>query len=108
MVFQDQRRAIQILKDIVKGRLSSGDKQDDFLDVVLADMNKESSLFDLESVAYLLYALLFASFETVSMALALTINFVSEHPLVLQDLMVCFLVILHFSGHAILEFLPFN
>ncbi|KAF5183053.1 Cytochrome p450 [Thalictrum thalictroides] len=66
----DQRRAISILKDLIKERLVSAKRYEDFLDVVIEEVKK------------------FASFETVALTITLAINFISEHPSVLKDLMV--------------------
>ncbi|KAF5203624.1 Cytochrome p450 [Thalictrum thalictroides] len=67
---KDQRRAISILKDLIKERLVSAKRYEDFLDVVIEEVKK------------------FASFETVALTITLAINFISEHPSVLKDLMV--------------------
>ncbi|KAF9597772.1 hypothetical protein IFM89_021857 [Coptis chinensis] len=85
---KDQKRAIRILKEMVKERFYSDKKHGDFLDVVIEEMKKDAPLFNVESAAYFVFTVLFASFETVSLAITLAIKFLSEHPSVLKDLMV--------------------
>ncbi|KAF9597788.1 hypothetical protein IFM89_021873 [Coptis chinensis] len=82
----DQKRAIRILKEMVKERFYSDKKHGDFLDVVIEEMKKDAPLFNVESAAYFVFTVLFASFETVSLAITLAIKFLSEHPSVLKDL----------------------
>ncbi|KAF9603861.1 hypothetical protein IFM89_038119 [Coptis chinensis] len=74
------------LKVMVNERFYSTKKHGDFLDVLVEEMKKEEPLYNVESAAYFLFAILFASFETVSLALTLAINFISEHPSVLKEL----------------------
>ncbi|KAL5714200.1 hypothetical protein ACHQM5_016192 [Ranunculus cassubicifolius] len=82
----DQKRAIRILKDLVTQRLYSTSEHGDLLDVVIEEMKKDEPIFNVESAAHFLFAVLFATFETISMSLTLLIKFLSENPLVMQDL----------------------
>ncbi|KAF5197583.1 Cytochrome p450 [Thalictrum thalictroides] len=75
-----------MLKDLITGRLNSDEKHGDFLDLVVEEIKKDEPLFDVESAAYFVFAVLFASFETVALAITLAINFISDHPSVLKDL----------------------
>ncbi|KAF9586788.1 hypothetical protein IFM89_039991 [Coptis chinensis] len=79
---------------MVKERFYSDKKHGDFLDVVIEEMKKDAPLFNVESAAYFVFTVLFASFETVSLAITLAIKFLSEHPSVLKDLTIHILFVL--------------
>ncbi|KAF9603862.1 hypothetical protein IFM89_038120 [Coptis chinensis] len=84
---KDQGRAMKVLKDMVEERFNSpGSQHQDFLDVVIEEMKKDEPVFNVEGAAYLVFAILLASFETISLALTLAIKFISEHPVVLKEL----------------------
>ncbi|XP_041013131.1 cucurbitadienol 11-hydroxylase-like [Juglans microcarpa x Juglans regia] len=83
---KDKKEALNMLRDIVKERMKSPEKyRGDFLDQITADMNKESFLTQ-DFIIYLLYGLLFASFESISASLSLTLKLLAEHPAVLLQL----------------------
>ncbi|KAF5200104.1 Cytochrome p450 [Thalictrum thalictroides] len=85
---KDKRNAMTVLKDMVNERLNIYDSSQhgDFLDVIVAEMKRDEPVFDVEGATYLIFAILVASFETISLTLTLAIKFISEHPAVLQEL----------------------
>ncbi|KAL5715558.1 hypothetical protein ACHQM5_017360 [Ranunculus cassubicifolius] len=87
-LLKDQRVGLRIIRDIVQKRLDSGKYHGDFVDVIIEEMKKSEPLFNVESASYFLFTILFGSFETVSLALTLAINFLTDHPLVLEELVV--------------------
>lgn len=63
-------------------------QQSDFFDYVLEELKKDGTILTEEIALDLMFVLLFASFETTSLALTLAIKFLSDHPLVLKQLTV--------------------
>lgn len=61
-------------------------KHGDFFDYVVAELDKEGSPLTKEIALDLMFVLLFASFETTSLALTLAIKFLTDHPAALQQL----------------------
>ncbi|KAF9601018.1 hypothetical protein IFM89_015003 [Coptis chinensis] len=80
----DQKRAIRILKEMVKERFYSEKKYGDFLDVVIEEMKKNEPLFNVESVAYFVFTILFTSFETVSLVIDETLGLGNIAPLIFR------------------------
>lgn len=62
--------------------------QADFFDYVLEELQREDTVLTEAIALDLMFVLLFASFETTSLALTLATKFLSEHPLVLEQLRV--------------------
>ncbi|KAL4626145.1 hypothetical protein ACB092_05G074900 [Castanea dentata] len=60
-------------------------RKGDFLDQILSDMKTETFLTD-KFVIYMMFGLLFASFETISSTLTLAIMLINENPKVIQEL----------------------
>lgn len=63
----------------------------DFFDFVLQELQKDGTPLTKEIALDLIFLLLFASYETTSIALTLAIKFLLDHPHVLTQLTVCFL-----------------
>lgn len=83
---KDQKEALNRLRKIVKAKIISPEKhRGDFLDQAIDDMDKEKFLSE-DFLVNLLFGLLFASFESVSAALSLTLKLLADHPAVLQEL----------------------
>lgn len=61
----------------------------DFFDYVLEELQKEGTILTEGIALDLMFVLLFASFETTSLALTLAMKFLSDHPRVLKQLTVC-------------------
>lgn len=64
-------------------------KQSDFFDYVIEELKKEGTILTEAIALDLMFVLLFASFETTSLAITLATKFLSDHPLVLKKLTVC-------------------
>ena len=79
-----------MLKKLLQERRENPRKHgSDFFDYVLVELQKEGT-FLTEAIALdLMFVLLFASFETTSLAITLAIKFLTDHPLVLNQLTVC-------------------
>lgn len=60
----------------------------DFFDYVILEIQKEGTILTEEIALDLMFVLLFASFETTSLALTLAIKFLSDDPAVLKRLTV--------------------
>lgn len=78
-----------MLKKVLQERRENPKKnRDDFFDYVLEELQKETTILTEAIALDLMFVLLFASFETTSLALTLAIKFLSDHPLVLKQLTV--------------------
>lgn len=87
---------MKVLKNMLKERRNSPRKQHgDFFDSLIEELNKERSLITETIALDLMFVLLFASFETTSLALTLAIKFLTDHPNVLEKLTVSFMHILY-------------
>lgn len=81
---------MRMLKNMLHERRAKPQKnQSDFFDYVLQELQKEGTILTEAIALDLMFVLLFASFETTSLAITLAIKFLSNHPLVLQQLSVC-------------------
>lgn len=80
---------MRMLKKLLQERrMNPRKQQSDFFDYVLEELKKEGTILT-ESIALdLMFVLLFASYETTSLALTLAMKFLSDHPMVLQRLTV--------------------
>ena len=77
-----------MVRQIMKERFNSPDKRPgDFLDQAINDMASEKFLTE-DFIAELAFGILFAAFESVSTTLTLALKFLSENPLVLEELTV--------------------
>ncbi|KAE8055261.1 hypothetical protein FH972_012112 [Carpinus fangiana] len=84
---QGRKRAMGMLKRMLQERRAMHRKQQsDFFDYVLEELKKDGTILTEEIALDLMFVLLFASFETTSLALTLAIKFLSDHPLVLKQL----------------------
>ncbi|KAF5175062.1 Cytochrome p450 [Thalictrum thalictroides] len=85
---KDKKKVMAILKDLVTERLNFGNANQygDFLDVIIEEMKKDEPVFDIDGATYIVFAILLASFETISLALTLAIKFISEDSAVLTEL----------------------
>ena len=81
---------MRMLKNMLKQRRAMPRKeQSDFFDYVIEELNKEGTVLTEAIALDLMFVLLFASFETTSLAITLATKFLSDHPLVLKKLTVC-------------------
>ncbi|KAL4348995.1 hypothetical protein GQ457_17G021550 [Hibiscus cannabinus] len=78
---------MKMLKDLLNERRSMPRKQQsDFFDFVLEELQKEGTILTEAIALDLMFVLLFASFETTSLALTLAVKFLSDNPSVLNKL----------------------
>ncbi|KAB2054153.1 hypothetical protein ERO13_A12G225500v2 [Gossypium hirsutum] len=84
---QGRKNAMKMLKDLLNERRSMPRKhQSDFFDFVLEELQKEGTILTEAIALDLMFVLLFASFETTSLALTLAVKFLSDNPSVLNTL----------------------
>lgn len=78
-----------MLKNMLQERREKPRKvRSDFFDYVLEELQREDTVLTEAIALDLMFVLLFASFETTSLALTLATKFLVEHPLVLKKLTV--------------------
>ena len=79
---------VSMLKDLLKERLTSPESHNgDFLDQISKDMEKEKFLSE-DFIVQLIFGGLFATFESVSAVMALAFSLLSEHPSVVEEMIV--------------------
>ncbi|KAF3958615.1 hypothetical protein CMV_016492 [Castanea mollissima] len=84
---QGRKMAMRMLKTMLQERRAMPRKQQsDFFDYVLEELRKDGTILTEAIALDLMFVLLFASFETTSLAITLAIKFLSDHPLVLKQL----------------------
>lgn len=80
---------MRMLKNMLQERRAESRKQPiDFFDYVLEELKKEGTILTEGIALDLMFVLLFASFETTSLAITLAMKFLTDHPLVLKQLTV--------------------
>jgi len=78
-----------MLKNMLEERRGMQKKeQEDFFDYVIEELKKEGTVLTEAIALDLMFVLLFASFETTSLALTYATKVLSDHPLVLKQLQV--------------------
>ncbi|GAB4834343.1 hypothetical protein Ancab_032597 [Ancistrocladus abbreviatus] len=86
---QGRKKAMRMLKNMLQERQMKPRKQNtDFFDYVLEELSKEKTILTEAIALDLMFVLLFASFETTSLALTLAMKFLTDYPLVLETLTV--------------------
>ena len=84
-----------MLKNMLQERRMMPRKENgDFFDYVLEELSKQGTMLTEGIALDLMFVLLFASFETTSLALTLAMKYLTDYPLVLQALTVCVLLVL--------------
>ncbi|KAB1217182.1 Cytochrome P450 87A3 [Morella rubra] len=84
---QGRKRAMRMLRSLLQERRTMRrNQQRDFFDYVLEELQKKGTVLTEAIALDLMFVLLFASFETTSLALTLAVKFLSDHPLVLRQL----------------------
>ncbi|XP_047943855.1 cytochrome P450 87A3 [Salvia hispanica] len=82
-----RKQAMRLLKNMLQERRERPRKvQGDFFDYVLEELQREDTVLTEAIALDLMFVLLFASFETTSLALTLATKLLSDHPLVLKQL----------------------
>ncbi|KAK9286192.1 hypothetical protein L1049_014576 [Liquidambar formosana] len=84
---KSQKKVLKWMKDMVKERRASPaeTRHGDLLDQVIDDMKTEKFL-DEDFIVKMIFAVLFAAFESTSGVLALAFKLLADHPSVLQEL----------------------
>ncbi|XP_061337302.1 cytochrome P450 87A3 isoform X2 [Gastrolobium bilobum] len=84
---QGRKRAMKMLKNMLHERREMHRKQQtDFFDFVIEELKKEGTILTEAIALDLMFVLLFASFETTSLALTYAMKLLTDHPLVLKQL----------------------
>ncbi|XP_043698041.1 cytochrome P450 87A3 [Telopea speciosissima] len=85
---QGRKRAMKLLKDMFHERRAMPEekRKGDFFDHVLEELKKEGTILTEAIALDLMFVLLFASFETTSLALTLSMKLLSDNPSVLNEL----------------------
>ncbi|KAH6818203.1 cytochrome P450 [Perilla frutescens var. frutescens] len=82
-----RKQAMRMLKKMLQERRERPRKEGcDFFDYVVEELHREDTVLTEGIALDLMFVLLFASFETTSLALTLATKFLSDHPLVFQQL----------------------
>ena len=81
---------MKVLKQLFEERRKNAEPREnkDFLDLVIEELKKEKPLLNQKTAFNLLYALLFASFETTSSGITIALKFLAENPKALRELTV--------------------
>ena len=94
-----------MIKDKFDERKESNKKYGDYLDHLLEEVKKEDTILSEEIAIDLVFVLLFATYETTSTAMTLAVKFISDHPEVQAELVVCELKLLFlFSSESLSSF----
>ncbi|KAK1374790.1 hypothetical protein POM88_030983 [Heracleum sosnowskyi] len=84
---QGRKKAMKMLKHMLEERRVTPNKlQRDFFDYVLEDLQRKDTVLTEPIALDLMFVLLFASFETTSLAITYAINILVDHPHVLEEL----------------------
>ncbi|KAJ6703633.1 CYTOCHROME P450 FAMILY 87 SUBFAMILY A POLYPEPTIDE 2 [Salix viminalis] len=84
---QGRKKAMRMLKKQLQERRANPRKnRGDFFDYVLEELQEDRAILTEAIALDLMFVLLFASFETTSVALTLAVKFLSDNPLVLRKL----------------------
>ncbi|KAL8141661.1 hypothetical protein V2J09_014693 [Rumex salicifolius] len=82
-----RKKVMATLKKLLQERRMAPSKHnEDFYDFVIEELSKEDTILTEAIALDLMFLLLFASYETTSLALTLAMKFLTDHPLVLQTL----------------------
>ncbi|PHU28274.1 Cytochrome 87A3 [Capsicum chinense] len=86
---QGRKKAMKMLKTMLAERRAKPRKeQADFFDYVLEELQRNDTILTEAIALDLMFVLLFASFETTSLAITLATKFLHDHPLALKELTV--------------------
>ncbi|GMH26599.1 hypothetical protein Nepgr_028442 [Nepenthes gracilis] len=83
---EGRKYAIKVIKDIFNVRKLSKPQHHDFVDFLLEEVGKGDSLLNEDMAVDLVFLLLLASHETVSSAITMAINFLTDNPSALEEL----------------------
>ncbi|KAH7862599.1 hypothetical protein Vadar_006985 [Vaccinium darrowii] len=84
---QGRKKAMRMLKNQLQERREKpSEQQSDFFDYVLEELERANTILTEEIALDLMFVLLFASFETTSLAITKATKFLLENPLALKEL----------------------
>ncbi|MCD7454107.1 hypothetical protein HAX54_023469 [Datura stramonium] len=86
---QGRKSGVKMIKDICNRRKSSNKEkrnEQDFLDYILDEMDKEEAFLSEAIAVDLIFLLLFAAYETTSSSITLLFKYITQHPQVLRQL----------------------
>ncbi|XP_027083916.2 cytochrome P450 87A3-like [Coffea arabica] len=84
---QGRKKAMKMLKSMLEERRAKPrEHQSDFFDYVLQELGRKDTILTEAIALDLMFVLLFASFETTSLALTLAVKLLAEHPAALKEL----------------------
>ncbi|PKI31216.1 hypothetical protein CRG98_048393, partial [Punica granatum] len=82
---ENQKMVLRLMKDLIDERRAMPEKhRGNFIDQMIDGIKTESFLSD-DFVMYVMFGILFASFETIASTLTLAIMFLIEHPMVVKE-----------------------
>ena len=96
-MIQGRKNAYKVIKDLFEKMKASNSHYSDFLDYLLHEVESEDTCLTEPIAMDLVFALLFASYETTSSAITLAVKFISDHPKVLEELTVCTVYLFRFK-----------
>lgn len=85
---------------MLKERRSSKAVHNDFLDYLLKEVDKDNTILSEGIAVDLIFALLFATYETTSASITLLMKFISEKPQVLLELKV-YIFLLYMNKYSL-------
>ncbi|KAF8704009.1 hypothetical protein HU200_031493 [Digitaria exilis] len=84
---QGRKNVLKVLKQLLDERKKAEPRESkDFFDLVIDELKKEKPLLNEKTALNLLFALLFASFETTSSGITIALKFLADNPKALQEL----------------------
>ncbi|CAN6172228.1 unnamed protein product [Urochloa humidicola] len=84
---QGRKNVLKVLKQLLDGRKNEEPRESkDFFGLLIDELKKEKPLLNEKTALNLLFALLFASFETTSSGIAVALKFLTDNPKALQEL----------------------
>lgn len=83
---QGRKEATKVIEDIYQERKASKIYCDDFMDHLVAEVEKEDSFMDETNAINLVFLLLFAVYETTSQAITLLVKYIFDNPDVSAEL----------------------
>nr|CAB3485237.1 unnamed protein product [Digitaria exilis] len=84
-----RKNVLKVLKQLLDERKKAEPRESkDFFDLVIDELKKEKPLLNEKTALNLLFALLFASFETTSSGITIALKFLADNPKALQELTV--------------------
>ncbi|XP_050238056.2 beta-amyrin 16-alpha-hydroxylase CYP87D16-like [Mercurialis annua] len=84
---QNQKSILKIIRETMVERGDYGEtSRGDFLDSLIEDLKAENSLLTNDLITFVIFALLLATSETIPSTLTLAIKLLTEHPLIMQEL----------------------